>query len=501
MSIEKILVISVIFISACELPRDIGSQVNLPIKGEKKSCSPKTLSIHVSAEIGSLDPLKIRNSAENQVAMLALPQLVKMDEFENIYPYLAKKWDVSQNGSKYRFYLNDDSSYSDQGLDADDVIYSFERIFHPKLDPTMGNFLLGDLIIGAKEYSKGKTSSIRGIKKVSKYVVDITIFKKTPSFLHMLAMGPISIFPAQKSFEFFSGLDSRGPYQVERHSLGQVALKASTWTDKSHFDAISYSSTNLGLCELLESRAFDIVNTDTIGKDCGKHGYNSRSIPAANLGLIAIGKGASLDDARELRSCLDRVRMVQNLDPFGHSLSPLDSLFPKRSPKSYLEKDERQRCKRHKKRRKIMFRENSFLASSVVGELIKQIPSLEAQPVSEDVFKHRKNSGEFDFSFYKFNGMFSDPYLFASLVAGGGSVIKIGHSDLKIDKLVKMIANSADAQSARLLQAKLDILIKEKPFVIPLFQSKTLAWVKKDSEVNTKGWAFIYQTGKTKCGL
>lgn len=86
----------------------------------------------------SLDPAFAKDQASIWIAKQLFNTLVEVDENLNLKPSLATKWDVSEDGLSYTFYLRDDVFFSNkegataEKLTAKDVVFSFERLINPK---------------------------------------------------------------------------------------------------------------------------------------------------------------------------------------------------------------------------------------------------------------------------------------------------------------------------------------------------------------------------------
>ena len=90
---------------------------------------PDTLTIAYQLEFKILDPYNTGSSADSAINASVFDSLITMDVKGNIYPLVAKKWDVSADGLTYTFHLRDDVLFHDGSkLTAEDIAYSFERM-------------------------------------------------------------------------------------------------------------------------------------------------------------------------------------------------------------------------------------------------------------------------------------------------------------------------------------------------------------------------------------
>ena len=103
-------------------------------------------------------------------------------------PGIAEKWDVSEDGKHYRFFIRENAKWSNgDPLTAKDVVFSWERALNPK----MGNqyaFMLFP-IENAEAYQAGKVTNFSkvGVKIVNSHTLDVTLTNPTPTFLQSLS--------------------------------------------------------------------------------------------------------------------------------------------------------------------------------------------------------------------------------------------------------------------------------------------------------------------------
>lgn len=92
--------------------------------------------------ITSLDPLYARNQANIWAVSQLFNSLLELDDSLHVRPAIARRWQVSEDGLKYTFFLRDDVYFHDDDcfpggkgrrVVADDFIYSFARMLDPRL--------------------------------------------------------------------------------------------------------------------------------------------------------------------------------------------------------------------------------------------------------------------------------------------------------------------------------------------------------------------------------
>lgn len=81
-----------------------------------------------SGEIRSLLPILKQNDVEKDISKLIFSSLIKFNQKGEIIGDLAEKWEISQDGKTYTFYLKDAKWHDGEKVTADDVVYTFSLI-------------------------------------------------------------------------------------------------------------------------------------------------------------------------------------------------------------------------------------------------------------------------------------------------------------------------------------------------------------------------------------
>ena len=171
--------------------------------------------------IDKINPLFIRNEAENTATKLIFSGLTRVVDGNTIIPDLAKSWTVSEDGKVYDFILKKNISWHDgETFTADDVIYT----------------------IGLIQNSETKTSLFNtwnGVttQKVNDYEVKFTLPAQYPDFLNVASQAMLpkhllsSVDPKNiKIAEFNQVPVGTGPYKFIRFdqlgSQSEVVLES-----------------------------------------------------------------------------------------------------------------------------------------------------------------------------------------------------------------------------------------------------------------------------------
>jgi oligopeptide transport system substrate-binding protein len=112
--------------------------------------------------------------------------LVIFDQNVKLVPDTAEKWEISDDGTNYTFYLRKEARFHNgKKVTAGDFKYSMERACHLDTNSQTAETYLGD-IVGAKQMLSGGAEHISGIEVIDDYTLKITIDAPKPYFLAKL---------------------------------------------------------------------------------------------------------------------------------------------------------------------------------------------------------------------------------------------------------------------------------------------------------------------------
>ncbi|MDP2167120.1 MAG: ABC transporter substrate-binding protein [Thermodesulfovibrionales bacterium] len=165
----------------------------------------------------TLDPALIVDVTGGSIAAKLFNGLVRLKEDLSVMPDIAERWSVSKDGMVYTFYLREDVRFSNgRPLTAHDFKYSFERALDPKTKSP--NTWVFEKLSGAKEFMKGQSIGVGGIRVLDDYTLELNLERPFSSFLNLLTMTAAYVVPKEKVQELgpdFSGRPSgTGPFTL-----------------------------------------------------------------------------------------------------------------------------------------------------------------------------------------------------------------------------------------------------------------------------------------------
>ncbi|GAE26742.1 dipeptide-binding ABC transporter [Halalkalibacter wakoensis JCM 9140] len=190
----------------------------------------KVVVVGLEAEPTSLDAHQLSDYNSSRAAMELYDQLVEFkDESTDIVPGLAEKWDVSDDGLKYTFYLREDVTFHDgTPFNAEAVKFSIDRQIdsdHPFHDT--GQFAYADYTFGPVE----------SVEVDDEFTVTFTLNEAYAPFLSNMAMHAASIVSPtaveEHGADFTKNPVGTGPFKFVSWNPGvEVVLEA----NPDHFE-------------------------------------------------------------------------------------------------------------------------------------------------------------------------------------------------------------------------------------------------------------------------
>ena len=140
------------------------------------------------AEPQTLDPHVSTGKPESYIQDALLEGLISLNPFTlEPEPEMAERWEISEDGRIYRFYIRDDAKWSNgDPLTAEDFEWSWWRA----LQPALGNLYVYMLyaVENAEAYATGQIDDFGavGVKALEGNILEVTLAEPTPYFLQLL---------------------------------------------------------------------------------------------------------------------------------------------------------------------------------------------------------------------------------------------------------------------------------------------------------------------------
>ncbi|MDA9950891.1 peptide ABC transporter substrate-binding protein, partial [Luminiphilus sp.] len=194
------------------------------------------------AEPQGLDPQVVTGVPENHIVRALFEGLaVKNPKTLEPEPGVAERWEISEDGTVYTFYINPEAKWSNgEAMTASDYVWSWNRALHPDTGSLYAYMLYP--IKNSEAYSKREITDFNevGVKALDDQTLQVTLNAPTPYFLQLMdhyssfAVHPETLLKYGKMTDRFTpwtrvgSIVSNGPFTLEEWSLNRrIIIKKS----------------------------------------------------------------------------------------------------------------------------------------------------------------------------------------------------------------------------------------------------------------------------------
>ena len=177
----------------------------------------------------TLDPAVSGEMSSQQYIVQIFSGLVRLDDNLEPAPDIAERWEISNDGRTYTFYLRHDVKFQDgRPMKAEDVKFSWQRAADPATGSLTAATYLGD-IVGVKEVLAGNTKEISGVKVIDEYTLQVTIDAPKSYFLSKLTYPTAFVVDKDNvgaGGEWWRSPNGTGPFKLKEWTEGsQLVLE------------------------------------------------------------------------------------------------------------------------------------------------------------------------------------------------------------------------------------------------------------------------------------
>lgn len=185
---------------------------------------------------GDFNPLTSGNASDSSISDRIIEPLMRPDESGKMTPKLAEKYEVSEDGLTFTFYLRKGVKFHNgEELKASDVEFSYTALGDPNYEGPRDSAIYD--LVGYEDYhgktegdkfTPGTAPTITGIKVIDDYTISFTFTKKLAIAINNFEVGilPKSYYNFEKG-DFKSLQDKKGapvgcgPYKFVSYTPGQ----------------------------------------------------------------------------------------------------------------------------------------------------------------------------------------------------------------------------------------------------------------------------------------
>ena len=182
------------------------------------------------ADPPTLDPHLVTDTTSAGLVVELFSGLVALNTDLQLVPDIAERWDISEDGMVYTFYLRDNAKFHDgKPITAGDFKWSIERSANPDTASPVADTYLSD-IVGLEAVLEGETTDISGIKVVDEHTLQIQIDAPKAYFLAKLTY-PTAYVLDKENVEAAAATGRTRPTGQGRSSSRNIAsARGSYWS-------------------------------------------------------------------------------------------------------------------------------------------------------------------------------------------------------------------------------------------------------------------------------
>ncbi|UCR89145.1 ABC transporter substrate-binding protein [Mycetocola spongiae] len=256
----------------------------------------------------SLDPAKGGSSGITEAFLGNVYEgLVRITDDAKIEPLLAEDWTTSEDGLTYTFNLREATFHSGEPVTADDVVFSLNRVLSPEF-------------LGAR---KKQLSVISDVKAVDEKTVEVTLNKKSSSFVYNL--GYVWIIN-DSATDLTSTEDGSGPYTLADYRKGSsiaLAPYQDYWGEKPKNGGVefNYFTDPTALNNALLTGQVDVITSltspDALPQFENKNDYQIIEGTSTTKELLAFNDRVepfnNVDVRKAIYSAIDRKKLLESI--------------------------------------------------------------------------------------------------------------------------------------------------------------------------------------------
>lgn len=302
------------------------------------------------SEPETLDPALITSLSDSRIVRCLFEGLTRLNgKTTRAEPAIAERWEISEDGKVYTFYLRQEAVWSDgRPITSADVVYSWHRVLNPLTAADYAGQLY--FIENAEAYNTGQINPLTqrkyeasdvAVQALDPHTIQVRLVGPTAFFLDLCAFPTLAIVPRHwiekhgDRWILEPGLPVNGTYLLEFWKLNdRIRVRANPRHWAAHevqsqvvdFIPMSSPSTAMNLYEsgeadiiwdksLIPSSLMDVLRKR---KDCHTFGYLGSYFFRFNVSR------KPFDDVRvrkALALAIDKQRIVDNITKAGEQVA------------------------------------------------------------------------------------------------------------------------------------------------------------------------------------
>lgn len=226
------------------------------------------------ADPPTLDPHLTSDTTSSGVVVEVFSGLVALDSELRLVPDIAERWEVSDDGKTYTFYIRENAKFHDgDRVTAQDFKWSMERAAHPDTASPVADTYLND-IVGVEAVLEGEKTDISGITVIDEETLRIEIDAPKAYFLAKLTY-PTAYVLDRENVEaggrtWTDAPNGTGPFRLKEYRIGErIILERNEhfYREPAHLDSIAMNLAGGQSMAMYENDEIDITGVGLFDLD------------------------------------------------------------------------------------------------------------------------------------------------------------------------------------------------------------------------------------------
>jgi len=293
----------------------------------------------------TLDPALSGEMTSHVFLMQLFSGLVRFDDNMELAPDIAERWELTNGGRTYTFYLRQDVKFHDgRQLTAVDFKYSWERACSPRTGSMTAATYLGD-IVGVAEVLAGQTTEISGVKIIDDYTLEVAIDAPKSYFLAKLTYPTAFVVDraeAEGGGEWWRSPNGTGPFTLQQWQQGDSLILQRNelyYGEVAKVSQVSFKLWGGVPMNMYETGEIDVTGVsinyiEKVTDETGPFYADLRVVPELSFFYIAFNAAQPpFDDVnirRAFSMAIDKEKLISLI--FKGTMEPADGILPPGMP-------------------------------------------------------------------------------------------------------------------------------------------------------------------------
>ncbi len=215
----------------------------------------------------TLDPHLSGDTRSAGVVVEIFSGLVALNTDLQLVPDVADRWEISNDGKTYTFYIRDNARFHDgKPITASDFKWSLERAASPDTASPVADTYLSD-IVGVQDVLEGNTTDISGVRVIDDRTLQIEIDAPKAYFLAKMTYPTAYVLDRENvdagGSSWTDAPNGSGPFRLAEYRVGEVIVlerNENFYLEPPHLDSVIMNLAGGQSMAMYENDEIDITS-------------------------------------------------------------------------------------------------------------------------------------------------------------------------------------------------------------------------------------------------